>query len=316
MLLAACSSAPPAPVATSSAPATLAPVVAPSAAPSVADLVARVDEAALQERMRALAALGSRHPRHPGHAEAIIYFESELRRMGAQYILREPSAPVNVVAFFGPRAKSLAADIVVAAHYDSIADRTPGWQPERDPAPGANDNATGVAGLLEIARVLAEEARAERLRKTVAVVFFDEEELGMNGSRAWVAAGRGGALVLNLDMVGFSGPGKKKLDLVRYGNSGDLPDRVRAANDRHAFGLQLVDRLLPPNRSTWVDSTPFAMVGVPAVTLTESYGQPGIDYPGYPGFHRMTDTPDRINNVGQWRAATQLGLAVTLELSR
>lgn len=271
--------------------------------------------------MRALAAFGSRHPSHRGHADALAYLESEARRAGGQYLARQPggnvASPINVAVFFGPQAKSLVADVVVGAHYDTIADRSPGWRPERDAAPGANDNGTGVAALLEIVRVFAEESRADRLRRTVALVFLDEEELGMNGSRAWVERQpQPGGVMLNLDMVGFSAPGAKKLDLVRYGNSGDLPERIRAANERYRLGLRLVDRLLPADRTTWVDSTPFAMAGVPAVTLTESYGQPGIEYPGYPGFHRITDTPDQINNVAQWRAATQLLLAVALALAR
>jgi Zn-dependent M28 family amino/carboxypeptidase len=229
-----------------------------------------------------------------------------------------PAGPVNVVARFGPQlGPGGNLDLVIGAHYDSIAILTAGWRADRDPAPGANDNATGVAGLLEIARVLTEEHRAGRLQKSIAVVFFDEEELGMNGSRQWIAAERHGEAMINLDMVGFSGPGRKKLDLVRYPNSGDLADRVKAANERHALGLQLVQRDFPIDfRRTWVDSTPFAAAGVVAVTLTESYGQPGVDYPGYPGFHRVTDVPTAINNVPQWRAATQLVLAVALELAR
>lgn len=297
------------------------PVAAPSPAPTVAELLARIDEAKLREHVAKLASFGSRHPAHAGHAEAIAYLESELRRAGAQYVARQPGgavrAPVNVAAFFGPEAKSLVADVVVGAHYDTIADRSPGWRADRDPAPGANDNGTGVAALLEIARVLAAESRAERLRRTVALVFFDEEELGMKGSRTWVEANpHRGRIVINLDMVGFSGPGRKKLDLMRYPSSGDLPERVKAANERYRLGLQLVDRLFPAEISIWVDSTPFAIAGIPAVTLTESYGQPGIDYPGYPGFHRVTDTPEQISNVAQWRAAAQLVLAVVLELAR
>ena len=138
----------------------------------------------------------------------------------------------------------------------------------------------------------------------------------MTGSFGFVRDRLGAGAVVNLDMVGFSAPGAKKLDLLRYGNSGDLADRARAANERYALGLRLVDRLMPAERSTWVDSTPFAMAGVPAITLTESYGQPGIDYPGYPAFHRVTDTPDQINNVAQWKAATQLVLALALEFVR
>lgn len=303
-----------------------APTASVAPAPTIPELVALVDEARLRVHVDALAQIGSRHPAHPGHLRARQYLGRALEALGAGRPGRGPRAagadlPDDVYVALGPGAQGVTyggpIDVVIGAHYDSIADRTPGWRAERDPAPGANDNGTGVAGLLEIARVLAGEERAGRLRRGVVVVFFDGEELGMHGSALWTAQpGGGGRVMVNLDMVGFSAPGRKKLDLLRYASSGDLPDRVRAAGDRYQLGLQLVDRLMPADRSTWVDSTPFAMAGIPAVTLTESYGQPGIDYPGYPGFHSTGDTPDRINNVAQWRAATQLVLALALGLAR
>ncbi len=277
--------------------------------------------------MESLAEMRSRYPGTDGHEQARRYLEQVLRRFGAGVIGRGPRASGlrpgfdNLFVAFGPGASGVTnggpIDIVLGTHYDSIADRTPGWRPQTDPAPGANDNGTGLAGLVEVARVLAEEENAGRLKRGVVLVFFDGEELRMQGSLLWTAQpGGGGKLMVNLDMVGFSAPGRKKLDVVRYGNSDDLLDRAKAANERYGLGLQLVDRLLPADLKTWVDSTPFAIAGVPAITLTESYGQPGIDYPGYPGFHRVTDTPDQINNVAQWKAATQLALAIALELSR
>lgn len=262
--------------------------------------------------MASLADMGSRYPGTPGNEQAQRYLVQVLGSYGAGDPAPGPHGGCSrfVSAHYGPPA----VDIVLGAHFDSIADRTPGWRPAADPAPGANDNGTGVAGLLEAARILAMEAAT--LRRGIDVVFFNCEETGMEGSRDWVARGNGGKLMLNLDMVGFAAPGRKKLDLVRYGNSGDLLDRARAANDRYALGLQLVDRLLPADLKTWVDSTPFAMAGIPAITITESYGQPGIDYPGYPGFHRVSDTADQVSNAAQWKAATQLLLALTLELAR
>ncbi len=276
--------------------------------------------------MESLAEMRSRYPGTDGHARAQRYIEQVLRSFGAREVgvgpVAAPSTVHNVFIAFGPGAAALrsatgSADVVVSAHYDSIADRTPGWTSASDPAPGANDNGTGVAALLEIARLLADEERSGRFRRGVALVFFDEEEVGMRGSSLWAGSRyHGGKVALNLDMVGFSAPGRRKLDVVRYGNSGDLLDRAKAANERYALGLQLVDRLLPAELKTWVDSTPFAIAGIPAITLTESYGQPGIDYPGYPGFHRSTDTPNQINNVTQWKAAAQLVLAMVLELAR
>lgn len=293
--------------------------------PSIPDLLAQVEEARLREHVERLSAFVSRHPAHPGHALAAAYLEEELRSYGAGAVRVAPegSGPGtrNVYVTYGPDADGVTierpADIVLAAHYDSIAVRTPGYRPERDPAPGANDNGTGVAGLLEVARLLAEEERAGRLARTVTVVFFDGEELGMNGSKHWVEEpALGGSLLINLDMVGFSAPGVSKVDLMRYPGSGELPKLAQAANERYGIGLRIIERAFPPDLSVWVDSTPFAIAGIPAITLTESYGQPGIDYPGYPAFHTTGDLPHEINNAGQWLAAVRLLLAMTLELAR
>ena len=304
-------------------PTSEATAVAPATPPPVATLLKGVDETRLRTHVEALAAVGSRSPGRDGHVKAQAYIRDVLTAIGSPFVSRIPRTsgpePQNWYAEFGPEGNStIAPDIWITAHYDSIADRTPGWNAATDPAPGANDNGTGVAGLLEIARILQSEHAAGHLMKRVGVLFLDEEELGMRGSIA-VARSIGPfyrPTVINLDMVGFSGAGKRKLDVVRYAGSGDLLDRARRANDSYGLGLELVDRLLPAELRTWVDSTPFAMAGAPAITLTESYGQPGVDYPGYPGFHRVDDTPDRINNVAQWKAATQLALAIALELAR
>lgn len=317
-------------MASTTAPATPPPTstsraspVAPATLPPVATLLAGVDEARLREHMESLAAMGSRYPGRDGHAQAQGYIRQVLAAIGSPFVSRMPrtsgTEPQNWYTMFGPDASAtIVADIWLTAHYDSIADRTPGWNAATDPAPGANDNGTGVAALLEIARVLRSEHSAARLAKRVGLIFFDQEELGMKGSLA-VARSIGPfyrPIVVNVDMVGFSGPGRRKLDVVRYAGSGDLLDRARGLNADYGLGLELVDRLLPAELRTWVDSTPFAMAGAPAITLTESYGQPGIDYPGYPGFHRVDDTPERVNNVAQWKAATQLALAMALQLAR
>src|SRR5256885_8226011 len=76
--------------------------------------------------------------------------------------------------------------VLVSAHYDSTANRTPGWRPALDPAPGADDNATGTAALLEFARVLS--GVREQLRSRIVLAFFDGEELFFKGSGAYVSS--------------------------------------------------------------------------------------------------------------------------------
>ena len=83
--------------------------------------------------------------------------------------------------------------VVVSAHYDSVSD-----------CDGADDNATGVAGVLESARILG----AGTWENDLIVACWDEEEDGLVGSEAWVnafsAAGGAVALAFSLEMIGFA----------------------------------------------------------------------------------------------------------------
>ncbi len=94
-----------------------------------------------------------------------------------------------------------AGVLVIGAHYDSIgADFNSGTAY----APGANDNGTGVAGLLEIARVMSQKPH----RASIIFVAFSAEEVGRRGSEAFVdwAQGRGLDMLgmINIDSIGNS----------------------------------------------------------------------------------------------------------------
>src|SRR5262249_53707633 len=81
----------------------------------------------------------------------------------------------NVV---GTKRGRTSRSIIACAHYDSRMQRL---EDAVAPAPGANDNATGVAALLEIARVLAPLSLSDSVR----FVFFSGEEQGLWGSQAY-----------------------------------------------------------------------------------------------------------------------------------
>ena len=92
--------------------------------------------------------------------------------------------------------------IVVAAHYDSINLRVKGAQAAEAPAPGADDNASGTAVVLELARVMSQ----YRFRKSIVFIAFAGEEIGMVGSTRYAARARAGKeqieAVFNNDIVG------------------------------------------------------------------------------------------------------------------
>jgi Zn-dependent M28 family amino/carboxypeptidase len=106
--------------------------------------------------------------------------------------------------------------VLVTAHLDSTAafgavvedgaERP--YEPERDPAPGADDDASGVAAVLAVARCLARLLEGGWTHVApVRLVLFNAEEQGLVGSKAFAraAAGRGDAIsaVLQMDMVGY-----------------------------------------------------------------------------------------------------------------
>lgn len=84
-------------------------------------------------------------------------------------------------------------ELVVGAHYDHI-----------EACAGADDNASGTAAVLELARVLG----AREWPRSLTFACWDEEESGLNGSRAWVEAalgeGREIALYLNFDAIAYA----------------------------------------------------------------------------------------------------------------
>ncbi|HEY2964017.1 MAG TPA: M28 family peptidase [Pyrinomonadaceae bacterium] len=126
--------------------------------------VRTVDPARLEAHVRKLSIEFS--PRDVTHAEnldsAAAYIASEFKQTGATVVEQpyrvEGKAYHNVIASFGPETTER---IVIGAHYDTAG-----------PLPGADDNASGVAGLLELARLLGSQAPAMR----VELVAFSTEE--------------------------------------------------------------------------------------------------------------------------------------------
>ncbi|MEM6990618.1 MAG: M20/M25/M40 family metallo-hydrolase [Myxococcota bacterium] len=115
-----------------------------------------------------------------------------LTEHGFDVDLFEYGTGVNVIA---TREGTMpdAARVMVGAHYDHIPD-----------CAGADDNATGVAAALEIARVLAEGT----FERPLTIALWDEEEDGLIGSEAFVAAATGQGLAIeayyNLEMLGYA----------------------------------------------------------------------------------------------------------------
>ncbi len=119
------------------------------------------------------------------------YITTELKKAGWKPKLEKFADGVNIFAE-RPGTNKAAKAILVAAHYDTVAS-----------SPGADDNASGVAVVLEVARLLG----SRPTPRTLQLAFFDQEEAGLLGSQAFVSKtarlqNLGGAIVM--DMVGYA----------------------------------------------------------------------------------------------------------------
>jgi hypothetical protein len=98
--------------------------------------------------------------------------------------------------------------VLVTAHLDSTAASDRPYNPASDKAPGADDDASGMAGVITAARAVAALAAAQRPARGIRFVLFNAEEHGLVGSKAYAReqAARGAAIaaVLQMDMIGFN----------------------------------------------------------------------------------------------------------------
>lgn len=180
--------------------------------------------------------------------------------------------------------------VVVGAHYDHLGLGGPGSlepSPEGKIHHGADDNASGVSLLLELARALS--AKRTELKRSVLFISFAAEEIGTLGSLHFtknptVPLDKIAAMV-NLDMVGRLR--NDSLDVHGTGTSSAWPAIVEKANQAAGLKLKFQKGGFGPS-----DHSPFYAAGRPVLFLfTGAHAE----------YHRPSDTADRINYAGQER---------------
>jgi hypothetical protein len=291
-----------------------------SAVPT-ASLIQQIDLNRLNDHLLALTSVVSRDVRHPGHAKALAYLKEQLGAMGVQVEsyrnVYQGIALESLLVTIDPlNAPPTAGWIMICAHYDSISNRSPSWNAAITAAPGADDNGTGTAALLEYARILS--ANRASLTHRIVLAFFDGEELFFKGSGAYVASLAKPypySAVINIDMVGFN-PITDRLDLIWYTNgSAGLRDKLIAANERYAIGISPLNAQFAGDGNTILDAAPFGLAGMPAIALVQRYGDNDATFPGNNTFHTASDTPANVSNRRLWLKAAKLTLAAALDLA-
>jgi hypothetical protein len=233
-----------------------------------------------------------------GDAES--YYQTWTAQIG------EPERTVtlrNVVGRF-PGTHPELPKVVVGAHYDHLGR---GWPDvhqgdEGKVHPGADDNASGIAVMLELARVLGPQWRPKR---TVVFVAFTAEEAGKLGSAHYVRelgdspANRVMAMI-NLDTVGRLGAGE--LLVLATESAREWAHIFRGAGFVTGVPVKTVAHDIGSS-----DHTSFLEAEIPAVQLFTG---------AHADYHRPTDTTDKIDPSGLVKTASVLKEAVEYLASR
>ena len=235
----------------------------------------RVSRTKLYEYQEALFSFDSKHVSQPGNQKAAEYiyktFESFGYKPEYQWVPNRPNKTANVVAVLEGAANP-ELFYVMSSHYDSNVR-----------SPGADDNSSATAVLLETARLLA----GKPLPASVVLAAFTGEEAGFWGSREFVRLAKERKLrvlaAVNNDMIGWTNDHRLD-DTIRFTNTG-VRDLLHAA----AFGFS---RLVTYD-TRYVKSTD-------SVPLYEAWGDVigGLgSYPllGNPYYHQPTDLLETVN---------------------
>jgi len=229
------------------------------------------------------ASFGARVPGTSAHTQAADLIQSELERSGwkvenQEFVYRG----VGLRNLLGTLARNNGPEVLLGAHYDSrrVADQESGSA--QGPVPGANDGASGVAVLLELARVLP----SNPVGCQVQLAFFDGEDDGGLDGWQWIVGSTYFAdhltttpeAVVIVDMVG-----DEDLELFMEGNS-DPGLREGIWETGSSLGHPA---FVPIVKYTMVDDhIPFVRKGIPSVDI--------IDF-DYPYWHTTHDTLDKLS---------------------
>jgi Zn-dependent M28 family amino/carboxypeptidase len=262
------------------------------------------DAARLSRLVHALVALGPRHDAR-GQSRAADFIRAQLGDVTVeeQRYTEQGETYRNLIVRLGPDTPER---IVIGAHYDV-----------RGPFPGADDNASGTAALLELARML----RGAELPLRAELAWYSNEEYGLLGSDLHARSAPGVRAMLSLEMLGcFDQPQQFPFGALRllYPSQGDyivvvgrfqdalLVRAIKAALDGNGAAVRSIDapELIPGIDAS--DHASFWRAGVRAAMVTDTAWYRN------PRYHTARDTPDTldyarmariVNGIAAWASA-------------
>jgi hypothetical protein len=186
----------------------------------------------------------------------------------------------NIIAVL-PGTASPDSIVMIGAHMDATS------QSPSTAAPGADDNGSGTAGMLEAARLLA----GQSFTHTIMFVAFNAEEQGLQGSAALASTmatqGRRVIGLLNMDMIGYYEAGGADLWIEGFRTGTVSQWLINLVNDNCLQFSSLVPYIYP-NEGFGSDHESFHDAGFTAILAIEN------EYENYSCYHNTCDLPARV----------------------
>jgi len=193
----------------------------------------------------------------------------------------------NVIGFLDVGAPYT---VIIGAHYDHLGYGEEGNSlyrgAEKKIHPGADDNASGTAGMMELARLLK---KTKGLRSNYLFIAFSGEESGLIGSKYFTehptVALNKVSFMINMDMIGRLNDSTHVLTIGGYGTSPQWADLINSSLNRKIFTLNIDSSGTGPS-----DHTSFYLKNIPVLFFFT-----GI----HPDYHKPSDQADKINYNGE-----------------
>ena len=305
-----------------------------TAAPAMPAASQTTELAAMTERLQAhvrklAGEIGERNVFHPQALRAAAdYLRAQWASQGYQVVSQSYEA-------HGVRSENLEVTlpgtrrpeeiIVIGAHYDSVSG-----------SPGANDNASGVAALLELSRALAQAKPMESARTIRFVAFVNEEPpffaRGEMGSTVYARAARARGdnirLMVSLEMLGYysDAPDSQHYPpllgffypdranfigfVSNFASRRPLREWVKAFRSHSDFPAESLATFEFVPGVAWSDHLSFWREGYPALMVTDTA------FYRYAHYHSHRDTPEQLNYPAMARVVMGLQAALTTVASR
>lgn len=276
-----------------------------------ASISGRVADALLAASGKNLKTLQSDLDQENPHAADVRFAVPNVRVELTSRVERIKKTDRNVVAVIPPAngGASPTEYVMLGAHYDHLGrGETGGFGikgEENQIHNGADDNASGVAAMLELAAALAQDRRERPADFSRGVIFsfWSGEELGLVGSTHFAEKPLtplpGVSAYLNFDMVGRLR--ENKLTLQGVGSSSAWKKLIERRNVAAGFNLTLQDDPYLPT-----DTTPFYPKGIPVLAFFTG---------SHENYHRPADDTDTLNYEGLERIG-RFARQLTLDLAK